>query len=327
MLLPRIAAGMFWAGVTVLGAGVASSQDPSTGSGQVYPNKPIRIVTTQAGGGSDTTVRIIGPGITGPLGQPIVVENRPSGFIAAEVVAKAPPDGYTLLVTGGSLWILPLLRKTAYEMSEFAAVSLLEWSINMVAVHPSLPVTNIKELIALAKAKPGELNYASDAVGGRAHLATELFKSMTGVNMVVITYKGNPPAITSLIGGETQVMFTDVSLLSPHVKAGRLRGLAVTSLEPSPMAPGMPTVAATGVPGYETAGMTGLYAPVKTPAPVINRISQEVARFMVRPEVKERFLKMGVEAVGSTPEHFAATIKTDIARVTKVIKDAGIKAE
>jgi tripartite-type tricarboxylate transporter receptor subunit TctC len=298
-----------------------------TASAQDFPNKPIRIVTTQTGGGSDTTVRIIGPGITGPLGQPIVVENRPSGFIAAEVVAKAPPDGYTLLVTGGSLWILPLLRKTAYEMSEFAAVSLMEWSINMVAVHPSLPVKNIKELIALAKAKPGELNYGSDAVGGRAHLATELFKSMTGVNMVVVTYKGNSPAITALLGGETQVMFTDVSLLAPHVKSGKLRGLAVTSLEPSPMAPGMPTVAQSGVPGYETAGMTGMYAPVKTPAPVINRISQEVARYMARPEIKERFLKMGVEAVGSTPEHFAAAIKADIARVSKVIKDAGIKAE
>jgi tripartite-type tricarboxylate transporter receptor subunit TctC len=256
-----------------------------------------------------------------------VVDNRPNGFIAAEVVAKSPPDGYTLLVTGGSLWILPLLRKTAYEMSEFAAVSLLEWSVNMVAVHPSLPVKNVKELIAFAKSKPGELNYASDAVGGRAHLATELFKTMAGVNMVVITYKGNPPAITSLIAGETQVMFTDVALLAPHVKAGRLRGLAVTSLEPSIMAPGMPTVAASGLPGYESAGMTGMYAPVKTPAPVVNRISQEVARFLNRPEVKERFLKLGVEAVGSTPEHFAAAIKTDIARAAKVIKDANIKAE
>ena len=315
----RIVISMFSVGFMGLVAGVASGQD--------FPNKPIRIITTAAGGGSDTTVRIIGPGITGPLGQPIVVDNRPNGFIAAEVVAKAPPDGYTLLVTGGSLWILPLLRKTAYEMSEFAAVSLLEWSVNMVAVHPSVPVKNIKELIALAKAKPGELNYASDAVGGRAHLATEMFKSMTGVNMVVVTYKGNNPAITSLIGGETQVMFTDVALLSPHVKAGRLRGLAITSLGPSAMAPGMPTVAESGVPGYEAAGMTGMYAPVKTPAPVVNRISQEVARFLNRPEVKERFLNIGIEAVGSTPEHFAGVIKADITRATKVIKDAGIKAE
>lgn len=319
MLTLRIVAGIVSVCAMFLWAGMSSAQD--------FPNKPIRIITTAAGGGSDTTVRIIGPGIAATLGQPIVVDNRPNGFIAAETVAKSTPDGYSLLVTGGSLWILPLLRKTAYEMSEFAAVSLVEWSINMVAVHPSLPVKNIKELIALAKSQPGALNYASDAVGGRAHLATELFKSMTGVNMVVVTYKGNSPAITSLLGGETQVMFTDVSLLSPHVKAGKLRGLAVTSLGPSPMAPGMPTVSESGVPGYETAGMTGMYAPAKTPAPVINRISQEVARFMARPEIKERFLKAGVEAMGSTPEHFAAAIKSDIARVSKVIKDAGIKAE
>ena len=303
----------------MLGAHAVSAQD--------YPSKPIRVYTTAPGGGSDTTIRIISPGITPSLGQPIVIENRPNGFITAEIAAKAPPDGYTFMVLGGSMWILPMLRKTPYEVSEFAPVSLVEWSVNMVAVHPSLPVKNIKELIALAKAQPGQLNYGSDAVGGRAHLATELFKSMTGTKMVVVTYKGNQPAITALIGGETQVMFTDVALLMPHVKANKLRALAITSLKASEMAPGMPTVAETGVPGYETAGMTGMYAPVKTPAAYINRMSQEVARFMSRPEVKERFLKMGVEAVGSTPEQFAAAMKADMVRAARVIKEAGIKAE
>jgi tripartite-type tricarboxylate transporter receptor subunit TctC len=148
---------------------------------------------------------------------------------------------------------------------------------------------------------------------------------MTGTNMVVVHYKGNSPAITSLVGGETQVMFTDVALLQPHVKSGRLRGLAITSLGPSAMAPGMPTVSES-VPGYESAGMTGLYAPAKTPAPVINRISQEVARFLSRPEIKEKFLGMGIEAVGSTPEHFAGVIKADITRAQKVIKEANITA-
>ena len=318
-MLSRLVVSIFSAGLMGMVSGVACGQD--------FPSKPIRVVTTAAGGGSDFTVRIIGPGISGPLGQSVVVDNRSNGFIAAEFVAKAPPDGHTVLVTGGSLWILPLLRKTPYEVADFAAVSLLERSINMVAVHPSVPVKSIKELIAFAKARPGQLNYSSDAIGGRAQLATELFKSMAGVNMVQVTYKGNSPAITALISGETQVMFTDVALLSPHVKAGRLRALAVTSLGPSTLAPGMPTVAESGLPGYESSGMTGMYAPVKTPAVALNRLSQELARFLSRTDIKERFLAAGVETVGSTPEEFAAIIKADTTRAAKVIKDAGIKSE
>src|SRR5262245_47519023 len=199
-----------------------------TAAGQDFPNKPIRIITTAAGGGSDFTVRLIAPGITEVLKQPVVVDNRAQPFIAADAVAKAPPDGYTYLVTGSSLWVLPLLKKQPYEVSDLAPVTLLERSVNLVAVNPSVPVKSIKELIALAKAKPGTLNYSSDVAGGRAHLAAELFTSMAGINMVHVPYKGNAPAITALVAGEVQVMFTDVALLMPHVKAGKLRALAVT---------------------------------------------------------------------------------------------------
>jgi tripartite-type tricarboxylate transporter receptor subunit TctC len=319
MLLSRLIVSIFSVSVTGLFTGIAFGQD--------FPNKPIRIITTAAGGGSDFTVRIIGPGITAALGQPVVVDNRPQPFIAADAVAKAAPDGYTYLVTGSSLWVLPLLKKQPYEVSDLAPVALLERSVNLVAVNPSVPVKSIKELIALAKAKPGTLNYSSDVAGGRAHLAAELFNSSAGTKMVHVPYKGNAPAITALIAGEVQVMFTDVALLMPHVKAGKLRALAVTSLGPSTMAPGMPTVAETGLPGYESAGMTGMWAPVKTPATAMNRISQEVSRFLARPDVKEKFLAAGVETVGTTPEQFAAIIKADTAKWDKVIKEVGIKID
>jgi tripartite-type tricarboxylate transporter receptor subunit TctC len=299
----------------------------SVATAQDYPNKPIRIVTTAAGGGSDFTVRIIAPGITAALGQPVVIDNRPQPFIAADVVSKSLPDAYNILVTGSSLWVLPLLKKQPYDIEELAPVALLERSVNMVAVHPSVPVKSIKELIALAKSKPGTLNFASDVAGGRAHLATELFMSQAGIKMVHVPYKGNAPAITALIGGEVQVMFTDVALLNPHAKAGKLRALAVTSLGPSAMAPGVVTVAESGLPGYETAGMTGMWARAKSPASAINRLSQVVGQFLNRPEIKERFLAAGVETVGNTPEQFAAIIKADTARSDKLIKEVGIKID
>ena len=179
----------------------------------------------------------------------------------------------------------------------------------------------------MAKARPGELNYASGATGGSTHLAAELFKSMAGVNIVHVPYKGSAPAITALISGEVQLTITDVGLVAPHVKSGKLRALAVTSAEPSALVPGLPTVAASGLPGYEAVGMTGILAPAKTPAAIINRLNQEIVRVLNMPEVKEQFFNAGVEVVGSSPEQFAATIKSEIAKLGKVIKDAGIKVD
>jgi len=296
-------------------------------SGQEYPSKSIRIVTAAAGGGSDFTSRVVAQGISGPLGQPVIVDNR-TAILAAEAVLKAPPDGYTLLVTGTSFWVGPLLQKAPYDaVRDFAAVVQIAREINLVAVHPSVPAKSVKELIALAKARPGELNYALTVVGSSNHLSAELFKSMAGVNIVGIAYKGSAAGITALISGEVQLSINDAGLVSPHVKSGRLRALAVTSAEPSALVPTLPTVAASGLPGYEAVSMTGLWAPAKTPGTILNRLNQEIVRFLRTAEAKEKFLNNGAETVGSSPEQFASTIISDIAKWGKVIKDAGIKVQ
>jgi tripartite-type tricarboxylate transporter receptor subunit TctC len=190
-----------------------------------------------------------------------------------------------------------------------------------------MPIKSIKELVALAKAKPGELDYASSAIGGTPHLAVELFKHMAGVNIVRIPYKGSAPALIGLMAGEAHMTITDIGLAAPHAKSGKLRALAVTSAQPSTLAPGLPTVTASGVPGYEAIGMTGMFAPARTPAAIINRLNQEILRMLNQPEVKERFLNSGVEPVGSSPEQFAAAVKSDIDKLGKLIRDAGIKSE
>jgi len=308
---------IFPVGLIVIGTGAVSGQD--------YPNKPIRILTSAAGGGSDFTARQIAQGISGPLGQPVIVDNRGGGIIAAEVVSKAPPDGYALTVQGAALWIVPFLQKAPYEVGDFSPIVQTERIVFIVAVHPSMPVKSVKELIALAKARAGELNYASVSIGGSTHLAVELFKSMAGINIVHIPYKGAATAVPALLSGDVQLMIFDTGVLGPHVKLGKLRGLAVTSGQPSALFPALPTVTASGLPGYETVGMTGLFAPVKTPAAIIDRLNQEIVRALNRPEVKERFLSAGLEIVGNSPEQFAATMKSDMAKMGKVIKDSGIK--
>ncbi len=295
--------------------------------GQDYPTRPIRIVTGPAGGGGDFTARQIGQGITSSLGQPVIIDNR-SGVAQGEAVVKAPPDGYTLFVAGGNVWIAPLLQKTPYDVvRDFSPVAQIERTALVLTVHPSLPVKSVKELVALAKAKPGQLDYASSAIGGTPHLAVELFKYMAGVNIVRIPYKGSAPALTGLMSGEAHMTITDVGLAAPHTKSGRLRSLAVTSAQPSALAPGLPTVAASGVPGYEAIGMTGMFAPAKTPPAIINRLNQEILRTLGQPDVKERFLNSGVEPAPSSPEQFAAAVKSDIDKLGKLIKNAGIKSE
>jgi len=297
-------------------------------SGQAYPTKPIRIVTSPAGGGGDFTSRIIAQAISGPLGQPVIVDNRGSGFIPGEVASKAPSDGYTLLVNGSTLWVFPLLRKAPYDpVRDFAPISVAERTVFIVAVHPSLPAKSTKELIAMAKAKPGELNYGSGSVGSANHLAVALFASMAGINVVHVPSKGPQLAMTAQISGETQLTIFDAGLVLPHVKSGRLRALAVTSAEQSVLVPGVPTVAASGVPGYQATGMTAVLAPANTPAAIISRLNEEIVRGLNRPEVKQQFLNAMVEVVASSPEQLAATIKSDMARMSKVIQDAGIRLD
>ena len=302
----------------VLGAGVVS--------GQNYPNKPIRIVTGAPGGNTDIVPRIISQGISGPLGQQVIIDNR-GGIIPIEIVSKAPPDGYTLLFDGATFWIGPLMQETFYDpVRDFSPVTMPVSSPNVLVVHPGVAANSVKELIALAKAKPGQLNYAAGSIGATPHLAVELFKAVAGVNITRINYKGTGPAVNALIGGEVQMMVVNVGAATTHIKSGRLKALAVAGTQPSALTPGLPTVAAT-VPGYEVVSLYGLFAPAKTPAAVIRQLNHEIVRFLKTSEAKERFFAAGSEPVGSSPEELAATIKSERARLGKVIKDAGIRIE
>jgi tripartite-type tricarboxylate transporter receptor subunit TctC len=260
------------------------------------------------------------------LGQQVIVDNRP-GLVAIEAVAKAPPDGYTLLVNSNLVWILPLMQSVRFDpLKDLAPVILAVATPNVVVVHPSMPVKTIKDLIALAKAKPGQLDYSAGSNGSTPHLAAEMFKARTGVDIVHVPYKGAGPALTALVAGEVHVSFPGAGSATPHLKAGRLRALAITSAQPSALLPGVPTVAST-LPGFETVAMYGLFAPAATPRAIVERLNQEVARGLKVPEIRERFLSAGVEPVGSTSEQFAATISSDAAAMDKVIKAAGIRAK
>jgi tripartite-type tricarboxylate transporter receptor subunit TctC len=212
-------------------------------------------------------------------------------------------------------------------VTDFSPISLASKSPNILAVHPSLPSKSVKELIGLAKAKPGQLNYASTATGGANHLSAELFKAMAGVNIVRIAYRGTGPALTALISGEVHLTFTSATAVAPHIKAGRLRGLAVTSAEPTPLAPGLPTVAASGIPGYEVESTDSILGPARMPPPIIKRLNQEIVRVLNQAEIKAKFLNAGVEAAPSSPEQLAATIKSEMAKWGKLIRDAGIQGE
>jgi len=296
--------------------------------GQAYPSKPIRIVTSGAGGNPDIVARLVAPGMSAALGKPIVVDNHPD-IIAAELVSKANPDGYILLVAGGTFIIGRLMKELPYDpVREFSPVILLVISPNVLVVHPSLPVNSVKGLIALAKSRPGQLNYASSGVGGAAQLATELFKSMAGaLNIVRVNFRSmGAGGIEALIAGEVQLTVSSVGPLLPHIKSGKLRALAVTTSGPSQLAPGLPTVGES-VPGYVAVGMTGIFAPSRTPVAVINRLNLEIMKVLGEAEIKEKFLNAGSETAGNSPQEFAAAIESETAKWGKVIKDAGIKAD
>ena len=297
---------------------------------QTFPSKPIRIVTAGAGGGSDFTSRQIAQAITGPLGQPVIVDNRPSGVIPGDVVAKSPPDGYSLLATSNTLWLTPFLRSNVpYDpVRDFAPVTWTNSQPIVLVVHPSLPVKNVKELIALAKARPGALNYSTGTAGTIGHLAGELFNVMAGTKIVRIPYKSGGAETTDLIAGHVQMTFGSSASVLPQVKAGKLKAIAVASPKPTTVVPGVPTITDSGLPGFQTSGtITGIWAPAKTPDAIINRLNQEMVRYLRTPEARERFLSQGAEAVGSSPEEFAAAIKADMAKWGKVIKDANIRDE
>jgi len=294
---------------------------------QSYPDKPIRMLTSEAGGGSDFGARLVAQGMSTHLGQRVVVDNR--GMLAAEIAKHAAPDGYTLILYGSPLWLSPFLRdKLPYDpVRDYAPVSLVVSTPNVVVVHPGVPAQTIAELVALAKAKPGALNYSSASTGSTQHLAAELFKSMAGVNLVRIPYKGSGPALNAVIAGQVQLMFPSAGSATQHIKAGRLRALAVTTAQPSALVPGLPTVAASGLPGYESTSPFGVFAPLKMPAAIIARLNRDIARGLNDSEIKPRFTGAGVETVGSTPAELGAMVKSEMAKWGKLIREAGIREE
>jgi tripartite-type tricarboxylate transporter receptor subunit TctC len=309
-------------GVALIGAGTVYAQD--------FPNRTVRIYTAAAGGGVDFAARLIAQGLTASLGQPVVVENRGgNALVAAEPVMKAPPDGHTLIFYGSGFWLTPFMRdKTPYDpVRDFAPVSLTNRSPNVLVVHPSLPVKSVKELIALAKAQPRALNFASSGLGASSHLAGELFNSMAKIEIVHVPYKANAGALIDLLSGQIQLMFSTTTAAAPHLQSRRLRALAVTSTQPSALLPGVPTVTDTGLPGYEAASINALFAPIKTPAAVVARLHQDVVRIVNTAESKERLFNAGLEAAGTTPEQLAAVVKTEMARLGKIIKDSGVRAD
>lgn len=295
--------------------------------GQAFPNKPIRLYTAEAGGGLDFGARVIATPLSAALGRQVVVSNHGAGSFAAEIVAKAPPDGYSVLAYGSNVWLSPFLRDDVPwdPIRSFSPVSLATRGPNLVVVHPALPVRSVKELVALAKARPGELNYASGSTGSSPHLAAELFKALARVDIVRISYRGNALAYADVLRGEVPVIFPTAASVASHLKSGKLRALAVTTKERSRLFPALPTVAESGVRGYEAATLVGVFVPAGTPAAIITRLSQEIAGVLKLPEVQERFFNIGVEPVGSSPEEFGAVVKSEMARLGKIIKDAGIR--
>jgi tripartite-type tricarboxylate transporter receptor subunit TctC len=298
---------------------------------QSYPAKTVRmIVGYPPGGPTDVLARIVAQKLGENWGQQVIVDNRAgaSGMIGAELVARAAPDGHTLLMVPVTFAVTPsLFVKMNYDSErDFAAVAQVAAAPFILVVHPTLPVKTVKELVALARARPGQLNYASASTGGMPHLAGELFNLMAGVKMVHVPYKGAAPATTDLIAGQVQLMFNNMLSAMPQVKAGRLRALAVTSSRRSNALPELPAIAET-LPGYEASGWYGLLAPAATPREVIARINSETNRIMKLPEVAQRLAGDGVEAVGSTPEQFAAYLRVEIAKWGKIVKTAAIKAD
>lgn len=295
---------------------------------QAYPNRPIRLVTAAPGGGNDFAARIIAPGLTERMGQQVIVDNRGGAHVPANTVAKAPPDGHTILVQNNTVWLAPLLEKTAYDhFRELAPVTMTGRAPNILVVHPSFPAGSVKELIAAAKAAPGTINYASGVAGSSNHIAAELFKAMAGVDLVRIGYKGSGPALIDVMAGQVQMIFATVTSSWGHVKSGKLKALAITSAQPSALTPGLPTIAASGVPGYAAEAIYGVWAPAKTPAAILNRLNKEIVAVLTTPQVRERFIATGAEVVASTPQVFAAEIKAETTRLEKIFKSAGIRAE
>ena len=305
----------------------------ATAAAQEYPVKAIRFIAPNLPGGpTDILARLIGQKLAESFGQPVVIENRAGagGNIGTEAAAKSPPDGYTL-VTGNNATFganVSLYKHLAFDpIKDFAPIVLVGTQPNILVVHPSLPVTSVKQLIALAKARPGELNYAGSGMGAVAHLAAELFKTMAQVNIVHIPYKSAAPALIDVIAGQNQLMFATSLSVQPHIKSEKLRALAVTTAKRSRLMPELPTIAEAGVPGFEAMTWHGVLTTGGTPPAIVNKLNAEINRILQLPDVRERLGSLGAEIIGGTPKEFADHIQREIPKWAKVIKDAGVRLE
>jgi tripartite-type tricarboxylate transporter receptor subunit TctC len=308
---------------TIIGAAAA----------QNYPARPLRFIVPFAPGGStDLVARILAQRLSEALGQSVVVDNRggAGGVIGAELAAKAPADGYTLVLgSPGPMTINPnLLARVPYDtLRDFAPITLATISPFILVLHPSVPAGSVKELVALARSKPGQLNYGSAGNGSVAHFSTEQFKALAGVNLVHIPYKGSGPAVTDLVGGRLQLMFENLPTVLPHIRSARLKALAVGTKARSALVPEYPTIVEAGVPGYEASTAFGVLAPAKTPAAVIGRLNRELVKILHSAGVKERLSAQGLEPVGGTPQQYTAHLKEELAKYGRIIKNTGIKLE
>ncbi len=305
---------------------------PQTAPAQSYPAKAVRIVVPfPPGAGADIVTRLIAVKLGSAFGQQFVVDNRAgaAGHIGAEVAAHAAPDGYTLLSTPASIVISrSLYPKLNYDIEkDLDPVALIASAPFVLVVHPSLPVRNVKELIALARAKPGELYFASTGNGGTPHLATEIFKMQAKIDIVHVPYKGTPPAVTDLLSGQVQLMFANTLSVLPHVRSGRLRALAISSSKRSAAAPELPTVAESGMPGFDVSTWFGMLAPRGTPKEIIDRLDGEVRKIVQMADVRARLISQGADPIGSTPEEFRTYLKSELVKWEKAVKAVGVRIE
>ena len=307
----------------------------ATGAAQpaAYPDKPVRMLVGFApGGGTDTTARAIAQPLSEALGQQVIVDNRPgaAGNIATDIASKSPADGYTVLMgTIAALAINPsLYAKLPFDpLRDFEPVTLAVSSTNVLVVHPSLPVKSVKELIALANSQPGKLTYGSSGVGGAGHLAGVLFDQLAGTKMVHVPYKGGAPAMIALVGGEVQLVFATAETAVPQIKAGKIRALGVTIAKRTALLPDLPTIAESGLPGYEANNWYGVLVPAKTPHAIVERLNRDIVKILNTPATKDMLFRQGLDASPSTPQEFGAYIKSEIAKWAKVVKASGAKAE
>lgn len=321
----RVSAGRAF--LLALGMMLASGAFPQT-----YPGKPIRVIDAYSPGGStDVVARIIGQKFLESQGQPWIIDNRPGaqGIIGTEIASKAAPDGYTLLMFTGSHTIHPsIYRNMPYDLPKvFAPVTQTSSTTNILVVHPSLPVRSLKELIAFARSKPGQLNFSSAGIGSTTHMAMELLKSMARLDMAHIPYQGSAPAVVAGVAGHVALLFGPMPVVLPHLKAERLRPLAVSTAKRSVALPDIPTVAEAGMPGYESTNSVGVLAPAATSRNIVTRLNAEIVRILDLPDVRKRLLAMGAEPVGSTPEQFREFIRSEIAKWAQVVRDANIAVQ